>query len=83
MNQLKSKISTRKKIRKILLINSDNEMQKKIKAKKYVLINSMTPEELENSFQLYKSPVNLSLLTFTNVVETHIIQKIVDTPNNI
>ena len=83
MNQLKPKISTRKKIRKILLINSDNEMQKKIKAKKYVLINSMTPEELENSFQLYKSPVNLSLLTFTNVVETHIIQKIVDTPNNI
>ena len=83
MNQLKSEISKRKKIRKLLLINSDIEMQKKIKAKNFVLINSMTPEELENLFQLYKSPVNLSILTFTNIVETHIIQKIVDTPNNV
>lgn len=82
MNQLKSKISKRKKIRKFLLINSDIEMQKKIKAKNYILINSMTPIELENLFQLYKNPIN-SISTFTNVKETHMIQKIVDIPNNI
>ena len=83
MKQLKSKISARKKIRKLLLINSDIEMQKKIKAKNYVLINSMKPEELENLFQLYKNPVNISISTFTNIVETHMIQKIVDIPNNL
>ena len=83
MNQLKSKISKRKNIRKILLINSDIEMQKKIKAKKYVLINSMTPEELENLFQLYKNPINISIPTYTNILETHMIEKIVDIPNNV
>ena len=83
MNQLKSKISKRKQIRKLLLINSDIEMQKKIKAKHYVLINSMTPVELENLYQLYKSPVNISIPTYTNILETHMIEKIVDIPNNI
>ena len=57
-------------------------MQKKIKAKNYILINSMTPIELENLFQLYKNPIN-SISTFTNVREAHMIQKIVDIPNNI
>ena len=83
MDQRNSKILRRKKIRKILLINSDNEMKKKIKAKNYVLINSMTPEELVNLFQLYKNPINIPISTFTNIVETHIIEKIVDINNNI
>ena len=58
-----------KKIRKLLLINSDQEMQKKIKKKNSVLINSMTPLELENSFQLYKDRINTSVSIYTNVLE--------------
>ena len=72
-----------KKIRKLLLISSDIEMQKKIKSKKYVLINSMNPIELENLFQLYKGPINTSISTYTNILEKHIVKKIVDIHNNI
>ena len=72
-----------KKIRKLLLINSDQEMQKKIKKKNYVLINSMTPLQLENLFQLYKDRINTSVSTYTNVLEKHIIKHVVDTHKNI
>ena len=72
-----------KKIRKLLLINSDQEMQKKIKKKNSVLINSMTPLELENSFQLYKDRVNTSVSTYINVLEKHIVQQVVDINKNI
>ena len=72
-----------KKIRKILLISSDIEMQKKLKSKKYTLINSMTPKELENYFQLCKGPINTSISTYTNVLEKHIVKQIVDIPKNI
>ena len=72
-----------KKIRKLLLINSDQEMQKKIKKKNSVLINSMTPLELENSFQLYKDRVNTSVSIYTNVLEKHIVKQVVDTNKNI
>jgi len=72
-----------KKIRKILLINSDQEMQKKIKKKNSVLINSMTPLELENSFQLYKDRINTSVSTYTNVLEKHIVKQVVDIHKNI
>ena len=72
-----------KKIRKLLLINSDQEMQKKIKKKNSVLINSMTPLELENSFQLYKDRINTSVSTYTNVLEKHIVKQVVDIQRNI
>ena len=72
-----------KKIRKLLLINSDQEMQKKIKKKNSVLINSMTPLELENSFQLYKDRVNTSVSTYINVLEKHIVLQVVDINKNI
>ena len=72
-----------KKIRKLLLISSDIEMQKKIKSKKYVLINSMNSIELEFLFPLYKGPINTSIATYTNILEKHIVKKIVDIHNNI
>ena len=84
MNKRKSvKDSKGKKIRKILLINSDIEMQKKVKAKNHILINSMTPLELENLFKLSKEPINITFSTITNILEKHMIQRIVDIPNNI
>ena len=72
-----------KKIRKLLLINSDQEMQKKIRKKNSVLINSMTPLELENSFQLYKDIINTTVSTYTNVLEKHIVEQVVDIHKNI
>ena len=72
-----------KKIRKILLINSDNEMQKKIKSKKYILINSKTPKELERLYCLDEEPINTSISTYTNILEKHIVGKIVDIPKKI
>ena len=72
-----------KKIRRILLLNSDKEMQSKIKKKNPVLINSMTPLELENSFQLYKEQVNISESTYTNILEKHIVKHVVDIQKNI
>ena len=72
-----------KKIRKILLINSDNEMQKKIKSKKYILINSKTPKELERLYCLDEEPINTSISTYTNILEKHIVGKIVDVQKKI
>ena len=79
----KNKITKEKTIRKLLLINSDNEMQKKIRRKNPVLINSMTPLELENSFQLYKDRINTSVSTYTNILEKHIVKQVVDNQKNI
>ena len=76
-------ISKEKKIRRLLLLNSDKEMQNKIKKKNPVLINSMTPLELENSFQLYKDIINTSVSTYTNILEKHIVKHVVDIHNNI
>ena len=76
-------ITKEKKIRRILLLNSDKEMQNKIKKKNPVLINSMTPLELENSFQLYKDIINTSVSTYTNILEKHIVKHVVDIHNNI
>jgi hypothetical protein len=78
-----NKIPKEKKIRRLLLINSDNEMQKKIRRKNPVLINSMTPLELENSFQLYKDRINTSVSTYTNILEKHIVEQVVDIHKNI
>ena len=77
------KYNKEKKIRKILLISSDIEMQKKIKSKKYTLINSMTPKELEKLFQINNGQISTTISTYTNVLEKHIVKKIVDIPNNI
>ena len=76
-------IAKEKKIRRLLLLNSDKEMQNKIKKKNPVLINSMTPLELENSFQLYKDIINTSVSTYTNILEKHIVKCVVDIHNNI
>ena len=76
-------ITKEKKIRRILLLNSDKEMQNKIKKKNPVLINSMTPVELENSFQLYKDIINTSVSTYTNILEKHIVKHVVDIHNNV
>jgi len=78
-----NKILKEKKIRRLLLISSDNEMQKKIRKKNPVLINSMTPLELENLFQLYKDRINTSVSTYTNILEKHIVEQVVDTHKNI
>jgi len=78
-----NKITKEKKIRRLLLLNSDKEMQNKIKKKNPVLINSMTPLELENSFQLYKDIINTSVSIYTNVLEKHIVEHVVDTYKNI
>lgn len=84
MKQIKKDKTTKeRKIRKILLINSDIEMRKKIRAKKYVLINSMTPIQLESLFQVNNQPINILISTYTNVIEKHIVEKIVDIPKNI
>jgi hypothetical protein len=76
-------ITKEKKIRRLLLLNSDKEMQVKIKKKNPVLINSMTPLELENSFQLYKDIINTSESTYTNILEKHIVEHVVDIHKNI
>jgi len=78
-----NKILKEKKIRRLLLISSDNEMQKKIRKKNPILINSMTPLELENLFQLYKDRINTSVSTYTNILEKHIVEQVVDTHKNI
>ena len=78
-----NKITKEKKIRRLLLLNSDKEMQVKIKKKNPVLINSMTPLELENSFQLYKDIINTSESTYTNILEKHIVEHVVDIHKNI
>ena len=78
-----NKITKEKKIRRLLLLNSDKEMQTKIKKKNPVLINSMTPLELENSFQLYKDIINTSESTYTNILEKHIVERFVDINKNI
>ena len=78
-----NKITKEKKIRRLLLLNSDKEMQNKIKKKNPVLINSMTPLELENSFQLYKDIINTSESTYTNILEKHIVEHVVDIHKNI
>ena len=78
-----NKITKEKKIRRLLLLNSDKEMQIKIKKNNPVLINSMTPLELENSFQLYKDIINISESTYTNILEKHIVERVVDINKNI
>jgi hypothetical protein len=78
-----NKITKEKKIRRLLLLNSDKEMQIKIKKKNPVLINSMTPLELENSFQLYKDIINISESTYTNILEKYIVERFVDINKNI
>ena len=85
MNQRNNEknIKKSKTIRKLLLIISDNEMQKKIKTKNHILINSMTPKQLENLFQLSKGPISTTISTYTNVLEKHFVQKIVNIPKNI
>lgn len=84
MNHKKKNKNTKvKKIRKLLLINVDNEMQKKIKKNNNVLINSMTPLELEKLYKLNNQPINTLISTYTNIMEKHIVEKIVDIPNNI
>ena len=83
MKKNNNKEKKEKKIRKLLLLISDKEMQKKIKGKNPVLINSMTPLELENSFQLYKDIINLSGSTYTNILEKHIVEHVVDIHKNI
>ena len=83
MKQKKTeKITKEKKIRRLLLLKSDNEMQKKIRKKNPVLINSLTPLELENLYQLYNVPINTST-SYTNILEKHIVKQIVDVPKNI
>ena len=84
MNQRKKDKDTKeKKIRKLLLINADNEMQKTIKTKNRVLINSMTPIQLESLYKLDNEPIKILISTYTNVIEKHIVEQIVDVPNNI
>jgi hypothetical protein len=79
----KEKNAKEKNIRKLLLINVDKEMQKKIKTKNLVLINSMTPIQLEKLYKVNNQPIKILISTYTNVIEKHIVEKIVDIPKNI
>ena len=79
----KEKNAKEKNIRKLLLINVDNEMQKKLKTKNLVLINSMTPIQLEKLYKVNNQPIKILISTYTNVIEKHIVEKIVDIPKNI
>ena len=83
MEKNNKKEKKEKEIRRLLLLISDKEMQNKIKKKNPVLINSMTPLELENSFQLYKNIINTTESTYTNILEKHIVEHVVDIHNNI
>ena len=58
-------------------------MQKTIKTKNRVLINSMTPIQLESLYKLDNEPIKILISTYTNVIEKHIVEQIVDVPNNI
>jgi len=83
MKKNNKKEKKEKEIRRLLLLKSDKEMQNKIRKKNPVLINSMTPLELENSFQLYKNIINTTESTYTNILEKHIVEHVVDIHNNI
>ena len=71
--------SLAKKIRKILLIKVDNEIKKKKRNKNIVLINSMTPIQLENKFlQLREEPINTPTSYFTNLSNNYLVERVVD-----
>ena len=73
-----------KKIRKILLINVDSEIRKKKRNKNLVLINSMTPAQLENKFlQIKEEPINTPTSYFTNLSEKFLIERVVDNKRKI
>ena len=68
-----------KKIRKILLINVDYEIKKKKRNKNFILINSMTPIQLENKFlQLKEEPINTPTSYFINLSEKFLVERVVD-----
>ena len=68
-----------KKIRKILLINVDNEIKKKKRNKNFILINSMTPIQLETKFlQIKEEPINTPTSYFTNLSTKFLVERVVD-----
>ena len=73
-----------KKIRRILLINVDNEIRKKKRSQNIILINSMTPLQLENKFlQLKEEPMNTPTSYFTNLSEKFLVERVVDNKRKI
>ena len=77
MERIKNRLA--KKIRKILLITVDNEIKKKKTKKNYILINSMTPVQLENKFlQIKEEPINTPTSYFTNLSEKFLVERVVD-----
>ena len=73
-----------KKIRRFLLINVDNEIRKKKRSQNIILINSMTPLQLENNFlQLKEEPMNTPTSYFTNLSEKFLVERVVDNKRKI
>ena len=69
-----------KKIRKILLLNTDNEMKRRKKNNHFILINSMNPIQLENKFlQIKEEPTYTPTTDFTYICENHLVERVVDT----
>ena len=71
-----------KKIRKILLTFVDIEIRNKKKNNNYILINSMNPFELDNIRQINQEAINISTIHYINLVEKHLVKRIVDINNN-
>ena len=73
-----------KKIRKILLLNTDNEMKRRKKNNHFILINSMNPIQLENKFlQIKEEPTYTPTTDFTYICENHLVERVVDTKKKI
>ena len=43
----------------------------------------MTPIQLEKLYKVNNQPIKILISTYTNVIEKHIVEKIVDIPKNI
>ena len=65
-----------KKIRKILLINEDNEIKKK--KKNTLLINSMNSMELQKIYLINQGPITTQTSYFTNNSDIHLVERVVD-----
>ena len=72
--------SKRKKIRRILLIKTDEELKKMLKRKSNVMINSKTSEEINKSYDLYNILLSGKTKVYGNFIRTE--EKIFPNINN-
>ena len=70
----------RKKIRRILLIRTDEELKKMLKRKSKIMINSRTSEEINKSYDLYNILLSEKTKVYGNFIRTE--EKIFPIINN-